>query len=100
MTNPYQVLGVARDADDAAVRAAYLRAVQLSPPDRDAERFAALRRAFEALATHRSRLATDLFGKEPPTLEGILYLLESGLAPRRPDTATLLRVLKGGNDGR
>jgi len=100
MSNPYQVLGIARDADDAAVRAAYLRAVQLSPPDRDAERFAALRRAFDALATHRLRIANDLFDKEPPTLEGMVHLLESGLAPRRPDTATLLRVLKGGNIGR
>lgn len=96
MSNPYQVLGIARDADDAAVRAAYLRAVQLCPPDRDAERFAALRRAFDALATHRLRIANALFDKEPPTLEGMVHLLESRHTPRRPDTATLLRVLKGG----
>ena len=51
MSNPYHLLDIDRDADDAAVRAAYLRAVQLCPPDRDAERFAALRRAFDALAT-------------------------------------------------
>ncbi|MFZ4536981.1 DnaJ domain-containing protein [Propionivibrio sp.] len=100
MSNPYQVLGIARDADDAAVRAAYLREVQLCPPDRDAERFAALRRAFDALATHRLRVANDLFDKEPPTLEGMVHLLESGFAPRRADTATLLRVLKGGSIGR
>ena len=99
MTNPYQVLGITRDADDAAVRAAYLCAVQRCPPDRDAERFAALRRAFEALATHRLRVANDLFDKEPPTLEGLVHLLASG-PPRRPDDATLLRVLKGGSDGR
>jgi len=30
----------------------------------------------------------------------LLHLLESGQRPRRPDTATLLRVLKGGRDGR
>lgn len=100
MSDPYQVLGIARDADDAAVRAAYLAAVRLCPPDRDAERFAALRRAFDALASHRLRLANDLFGKEPPTVEGMLHLLETQFLPRRPDAATLLRVFKGGAHGR
>ena len=99
MSNPYQVLGIARDADDATVRAAYLRAVQHCPPDRDAERFAALRRAFDAVATHRLRVANDLFDKEPPTLESMIHFLESSLAPRRPDIATLLRVLKDGSNG-
>jgi curved DNA-binding protein CbpA len=100
MSDPYQLLGIARDADDAAVRAAYLAAVRLCPPDRDAERFAALRRAFDALASDRLRLAHDLFGKEPPTLNAMLHLLESQFSPRRPDVATLLRVLKGAGDGR
>lgn len=101
MSNPYQLLGITEDADDAAVRAAYLRAVQLCPPDRDAERFAALRRAFDALATRRQRITTALFSKEPPTLPALVHLLEGGLLrPRRPDMATLLRVLKGGPDGR
>jgi curved DNA-binding protein CbpA len=100
MSNPYQVLGIARDADDATVRAAYLHAVQRCPPDSDAERFAALRRAFDTVANHRLRVANELFDKEPPTLEGMVHLLESGLTPRRSDTATLLRVLKGGSNGR
>ena len=96
MSNPYHLLDIDRDADDAAVRAAYLRAVQLCPPDRDAERFAALRRAFDALATERLRVASALFDKEPPTLAALVHLLESGCTPHRPDAATLLRVLKGG----
>ncbi|OGB30309.1 MAG: hypothetical protein A3F78_09275 [Burkholderiales bacterium RIFCSPLOWO2_12_FULL_61_40] len=100
MSDPYHVLGVARDADDAAIRAAYLAAVRLSPPDRDAERFAALRRAFDAVASHRLRLAHDLFDREPPTPDGLLHLLESQCVRRRPDAAGLLRVLKGGGDGR
>lgn len=100
MSNAYHLLGIDRNADDAAIRAAYLRAVQLCPPDRDAERFAALRRAFEALATERLRVASALFDKEPPTLAAMVHLLESGCNPRRPDAAVLLRVLKGGPDGR
>lgn len=100
MSDPYQLLGIPRDADDGTVRAAYLAAVRISPPDRDAERFAALRRAYDAVATHRLRLAHDLFDPVPPTVEAVLHLLESGFSPRRPDAAALLRVLKDSRDGR
>lgn len=100
MSDPYHLLGVARDADDAAIRAAYLAAVRLNPPDRDAERFAALRRAYDAVANHRLRLAQELFDREPPTLDGLLQLLEGQFSRRRPDAATLIRVLKGVGDGR
>lgn len=96
MSNPHHLLDIDRNVDDAAVRAAYLRAVQLNPPDRDAERFAALRRAFDALATERLRVANALFDKQPPTLPALVHLLESECTPHRPDAATLLRVLKGG----
>jgi curved DNA-binding protein CbpA len=96
MSDPYQVLGIARDADDAAVRAAYLVAVRLHPPERDAERFAAVRRAFDAVASERLRLEHALFDREPPTLEGLLHWLEADFSPRRPDAASLLRLLKGG----
>ena len=99
MSDPYHVLGVSREADDAAIRAAYLAAVRDCPPDRDAEGFARLRRAFEALATHRLRLARDLFDLEPPTRDDILHLLEGEFSPRRPDLALLMHVLKG-SDGR
>ena len=35
MTDPYGVLGVPDTADDAAIRAAYLEAIRLCPPERD-----------------------------------------------------------------
>ncbi len=100
MTDPYQLLGIGRDADDAAVRAAYLAAVRLCPPERDAVRFAALHKAYDCLATDRQRLAHDLFDRQPPTLTGVLHRLESEFAPRRPQAATLLRALKDSSDGR
>lgn len=96
MSDPYLVLGIARGADDAAVRAAYLAAVRLHPPERDAERFAAVRRAFEAVSSERLRLEYELFDREPPNLEGLLHMLQADFSPCRPDTASLLRVLKGG----
>jgi curved DNA-binding protein CbpA len=100
MSDPYQVLGIARGADDAAVRAAYLTAVRLHPPERDAARFSAVRTAFDAVSSERLRLEHDLFNREPPTLEGLLHLLQADFSPRRPDAASLQRVLKGGQNGR
>ncbi len=100
MTDPYRVLGVARDADDAAIRAAYLAAVRDCPPDRDADRFARLRKAFDTVATPRLRIAYDLFHREPPTVDDVLHLLEEEFIPRRPDEASLLRLLKAHTHGR
>jgi curved DNA-binding protein CbpA len=100
MSDPYQVLGIERDADDAAVRAAYLAAVRIYPPDRDPERFASLRKAFDAIATRRLRLAHDLFDKEPPTPDEMRHLLIDRFSPNRPTLSTLVHVLKGGSDGR
>ncbi|MBK8117855.1 MAG: J domain-containing protein [Sulfuritalea sp.] len=100
MSDPYLLLGVSRDADDAVIRAAYLAAVRECPPDRDAERFARLRRAYDAVASHRLRLAYELFDREPPTREQMLRMLESEFSPRRADLALLRRALKGGVDGR
>jgi curved DNA-binding protein CbpA len=96
MSDPYQVLGIVRGADDAAVRAAYLAAVRLHPPERDAECFAAVRKAFDAVSSERLRLEHELFDREPPTVEGLLHLLQADFLPRRPDAASMLRLLKGG----
>lgn len=96
MSDPYQVLGIARGADDAAVRAAYLEGVRLHPPERDAERFAAVRKAFDAVSTARLRAEHELFDREPPTLDGLLHRLQADFSPRRPDAQSLLRVLKEG----
>ena len=100
MTDPYRVLGVPRTADDATIRAAYLAAVRDCPPDRDAERFARLRSAYDAVATQRARLAHDLFDRAAPTADDVIQTLVEEFSPRRPDAAALLHLLKGGGDGR
>jgi len=94
MSDPYQILGVTRDASDAEVRAAYLAAVRLCPPERDAQRFSSVRWAFDAIATHPSRLVFDLFNREPPTPDSVLGLLTPLLSPRRPDVTSMLNVLR------
>jgi curved DNA-binding protein CbpA len=95
MSDPYLILGVPMGADDAAVHAAYLAGLKRWPPDRDPQRFAALRTAYEALRTRRDRLAHGLFDADPPTLYEVLDKLAPVGEPRRPDAALFATLLKG-----
>ncbi|HKA54827.1 MAG TPA: J domain-containing protein [Candidatus Binatia bacterium] len=79
--NPFAVLGLEETADDEAVRAAYLAALRLSPPDRDPERFRRIRDAYEALRDKEHRLALRLFG--PPPLADLMELLDAFPTERR-----------------
>ena len=60
MSDPFTVLGVADDADNAEIRRRYLALVRAFPPDRAPERFQELRSAYEALGDERKRLETKL----------------------------------------
>lgn len=94
MPDPYLILGVASDADDEAIRAAYLAAVKACPPERDPARFVALREAYEAIGNRRARLAHELFDIRPPTVEDVLERaapVEVGLRPELGLFAALLR---------
>ena len=46
--DPFTVLGLSRDAGEAEVRARYLELVKQFPPEREPEKFRAVRAAFEA----------------------------------------------------
>ena len=96
MSDPYLILGLPPDADDDAVHAAYLAAVKASPPERDPRRFESLRAAYEALRTHRARLAQALFDRSPPTLTDIMDRADPVGAPRRPGRALFNALLRGG----
>ena len=60
MRDPFTVLGVADDADDAEIRQRYLALVREFPPDRAPERFQELRPAYDGLSDERKRLETKL----------------------------------------
>ena len=60
MSDPYLILGIGEDADDAAVEVAYLEGIKRYPPERDPKRFEALRAAYETLRTRRDRLGYEL----------------------------------------
>jgi curved DNA-binding protein CbpA len=95
MSDPYLTLGIAEDADDAAVDAAYLEGIKRCPPERDARRFEALRSAYEALRTRRDRLAFELFDRSPPEPADLLDRAAPVGTPRRPDPALFAALLRG-----
>ncbi|TCT24220.1 DnaJ domain-containing protein [Thiobaca trueperi] len=95
MSDPYLILGVPDDADDTAIEAAYLNGIKRYPPERDAERFQALRAAYESLRTRRDRLAHALFDTTPPTLADILDRAAPVTAPGRQDPALFAALLRG-----
>lgn len=74
--NPYDVLGIGRDADDAAVRTAYLELVKMHPPERHPEKFAEIHAAYEKLKDEERRLSYYLFDQEPPVASPFEALLE------------------------
>jgi curved DNA-binding protein CbpA len=95
MTDPYLVLGVSEDADDAAIHAAYLAAIKACPPERDARRFEAIRTAYQSIRTPKDRLAHELFDATPPGPLDVLDRASPVGAPQRPDAALFAVLLRG-----
>ena len=64
--NPYLILGVGPDADDAAVRRAYLDALKQAPPEREPRRFQTVTAAYDKIKDEASRHRHTLFNQTPP----------------------------------
>ena len=94
MTDPYRLLSVSTDADDSAVRAAYIAAIRACPPERDSHRFELIRAAFEAIATERGRASHALFDTGVTTAAEVAELLSAGWRPGRPGLQALRKVLE------
>ena len=97
MRDPYLLLGVPEDADDAAIHKAYLKAVATCTPDADPKGFQDLRAAFEVIDTQRKRLAREYLNTRPPEALDVLDLLappESKDNARRPTLAQLQALLR------
>jgi DnaJ-domain-containing protein 1 len=63
--NPFQVLGIAPEAGDEEIRAAYLRKVKQYPPDRAPQEFEKVRDAYETLRDPRQRTPRMLLAVDP-----------------------------------
>jgi curved DNA-binding protein CbpA len=85
--DPFSVLGVAEDTDDAEIRRRYLALVRDHPPDRAPERFQEYRAAYEALSDERKRLEATLLRTNEAALTR-LRLAALQTAPSGPARAT------------
>lgn len=63
--DPREILGVAPNAGDAEIRAAYLRKVKENPPDRSPEMFERIRDAYEILRDPRRRALYTFLSVDP-----------------------------------
>lgn len=95
MSDPYLVLELDEDADDAAIEAAYLAGIRRYPPERDPQRFEALRRAYELLRDRRKRIAHAVFDTTPPTPTDVLDRAAPMQVPTRPQAALFAALLRG-----
>jgi|SRR5262245_8183830 curved DNA-binding protein CbpA len=94
MTDPYAVLGLPADADDEAVRRRYLELVRQYPPEQFAERFAAVRAAYDALRDPDARLRLRVFERgRHETVEAIIEELACRSPRRRLTLEELLAAL-------
>lgn len=64
--NPYLVLGVPRDADDACIRQAYLAAIKIATPETQPARFKEIAAAYDKIKDETSRCRHELFDTEAP----------------------------------
>jgi curved DNA-binding protein CbpA len=72
-SDPYTVLGVSADADDAAIRGRYLELAREFPPEQHPQRFAAIRAAYDAVKDLDARVRHRLFpAGEADALDAIL----------------------------
>jgi curved DNA-binding protein CbpA len=73
--NPYQVLGIERDASEPEIKRAYFTLVREHPPERDPEGFKRIRAAYEQLRASKERAETDLFLIDEPSHVHVLSSL-------------------------
>jgi curved DNA-binding protein CbpA len=75
--NPYQALGIERDATELEVKQAYFSLVREHSPERDPEGFKRIRAAYEQLRSTSIRAETDLFLMDEPDAPPVLKPAEA-----------------------
>ena len=83
MSDPYEALGLPRLSGEKEARRRYLELVRQFPPDRDPERFAAIRLAYDQIRDPIRRLEAQLFEIDPgETIDAIAADLRARLRDR------------------
>jgi curved DNA-binding protein CbpA len=93
MADPYEILGVADDADDGVIRKRYLELVRQFPPEQHPQKFAAIRAAYEQMKDLDTRLAHRLFeAGRNETIQGLIEDIACRSTRRRLSLPTLLTL--------
>jgi curved DNA-binding protein CbpA len=93
MTEPHKVFGLSPGASAGEIRSRYLQLVREFPPDRDPERFARIRAAFEDLSDPVRRLEKQLFTtRTDDSLSALTAELRTKLRNARIPTDVLLAL--------
>jgi curved DNA-binding protein CbpA len=90
MTDPYAVLGLPPESDDAAIRRRYLELVRQFSPEHHPEKFATIRAAYEHLRDLNTRLEYRLF--EAGKKESVDAIIEE-ITCRNPRRRVSLKAL-------
>jgi curved DNA-binding protein CbpA len=91
MADPYAILGVPADADDAAIRARYLDLTRAFPPEAYPEKSAAIRAAYDALKDLDARATHRLFtAMRAETIDAIIEDVACRTPRRRITLSELL----------
>ena len=95
MADPYQVLGLDANSDDAAIRKRYLELVKQFTPEHHPEKFAAVRAAYESLRDLTTRVRHRLFeaGKNE-SLDALIEEVECPKQRRRVSLQNLLMLVR------
>jgi len=95
MADPLFTLGVSASAEPDEVRRRYLELVRQHPPDRDPERFAEIRQAYDELSDPIQQLRKLLFDVESvDSIDRVIADLHAQLRQRRIPTDVLLSLAK------
>ncbi len=95
MHDPYEVLGLDHSAEPEVIRRRYLELVRRHSPEREPERFAAIRQAYDEIRDPIVSLQHRLFSVEAAyTFDSLLEQVRPDLHARRIPTQTLLAIGK------
>lgn len=72
MKTPYEILEVADQSTDNAIKQAYLQKVKLNPPDRDHEKFQQIHSAYETIKNVTNRVKYALFNYPETDFDALL----------------------------
>jgi curved DNA-binding protein CbpA len=95
--NPFDLLGVMPDANDKAVRSAYLEAVKRFPPEHCPDQFCAVNEAYQTIKDEDSRLRYILFNTKSTVASPLDAVRQHFSRCRRripPDHKTLMHTLQ------